>query len=441
MGAVARFILVVVALLVLDARHLSNGANESVVETESLVLSWNGLVATKVELEVLAAWRKTLGMTTSLAPNSWLATRATDLELLRFLRERKGDSVKAWSMITAHNEWRESPLGADLVMRTRREEFASNANLNHEAFWIGESKSGCPTLVIRTQLHDGTDYQDDAKVFSAFIVYMLERGHELFGHHKPFCVWLDRSPAVRVDGTRKVDRLDMGVIPKLVDLFSTMYSTLFANYPDIISSVLVVPSSWFFSGCYRITSQVMEEKMRQKFTMVDKQHLAQRLLSQFDASLLPVYLGGEALDYVPFKETSRQQQQQQEEEGENFGEKTQEQQELVDNVATTVVEVEVVLTAEAAQQVPLSLSPHLATSSEVVHSNTYGDSTTTHRHASFGNTSSKGEEQLQQQQHQQQSQQQSQQQAQQAQQQQQQQQQQPFKFDFTFGRDILETFL
>jgi hypothetical protein len=53
MGAVARFILVVVALLVLDARHLSSVASESVVETDSLVLSWNGLVATKVELEAL----------------------------------------------------------------------------------------------------------------------------------------------------------------------------------------------------------------------------------------------------------------------------------------------------------------------------------------------------------------------------------------------------
>ena len=28
--------------------------------------------------------------------------------------------------------------------------------LNQEVFWLGESKSGCPTMVVRSQLHDGT---------------------------------------------------------------------------------------------------------------------------------------------------------------------------------------------------------------------------------------------------------------------------------------------
>jgi hypothetical protein len=27
--------------------------------------------------------------------------------------------------------------------------------LNNEIFWIGESKQGCPTLVVRTNYHDG----------------------------------------------------------------------------------------------------------------------------------------------------------------------------------------------------------------------------------------------------------------------------------------------
>ena len=42
-------------------------------------------------------------------------------------------------------------LGADRIKTHNYEK----SILNQEAFWLGESKSGCPTLVVRSQLHDG----------------------------------------------------------------------------------------------------------------------------------------------------------------------------------------------------------------------------------------------------------------------------------------------
>lgn len=43
---------------------------------------------------------------------------------------------------------------------------------------------------------------------------------------------------------------DWTVVPKLVDLFTTLYSNLYPNFPDILAGAQMAPSSWFFSLCY-----------------------------------------------------------------------------------------------------------------------------------------------------------------------------------------------
>ena len=81
--------------------------------------------------------------------NDWLRT-ASDLDLLKFIRSSRESDIM--SSLFTHNKWRKSTYGADRIKSHNYE----NSILNQEAFWLGESKSGCPTMVVRSQLHDGT---------------------------------------------------------------------------------------------------------------------------------------------------------------------------------------------------------------------------------------------------------------------------------------------
>jgi len=125
------------------------------------------------------------------------------------------------------------------------------------------NKNGCPTLVVRTQAHDGYEYQEDPKIFTAFFVWLLEQGRREYGvgTHTQICVLLDRGPVMK-NGKRKIEKLDMGVVPKLVELFKMLFSTINNNYPDLLLSAKVVPVSFFFSMCYKITSRAMDAKNR-----------------------------------------------------------------------------------------------------------------------------------------------------------------------------------
>ena len=47
-----------------------------------------------------------------------------------------------------------------------------------------------------------------------------------------------------------------------------MYATVSDHYPDLLVTAKIVPASWFFSACYKITSRVMDASSRGKFVMV-----------------------------------------------------------------------------------------------------------------------------------------------------------------------------
>ena len=42
------------------------------------------------------------------------------------------------------------------------------------------------------------------------------------------------------------------------------------NYPELLLNAKIVPASWFFSTCYKITSRVMDSRSRDKFVMVKR---------------------------------------------------------------------------------------------------------------------------------------------------------------------------
>lgn len=138
-------------------------------------LMWNGERASAHELDSLSHIRSTKEAAIAagtLASTPWLSA-LTDKDILRFLRHHGGKRDETWKALQSHAAWRTSPMGSESIVKANR---FQHSILNREIFWLGMSKIGCPTLVIRTQAHDGADYQEDPKVFTAFFVWILEQG-------------------------------------------------------------------------------------------------------------------------------------------------------------------------------------------------------------------------------------------------------------------------
>ena len=269
----------------------NSGSNSFSNSAAYAKLAWNGVRVTKREMESLDKIKSTLSGEIAagrLASSAWLQS-ATDSEFLRFLRHHNGNKDAACKSIKAHAAWRTSAHGSETILRTRHAKFSKHV-LNREIFWLGVSKGGCPTLVIRTRAHDGTDYENDPHVFVDFVVWVLEQGKAKYGN-EPICMILDRGTFYR-NGKGKGDRPDFSVIPQLVKLLKLLFSTITSNYPEILSSAKVVPSNFFFKMCYRVTSRVMDKKERDKFHLLPGPKVAQDMLSMFPASVLPPHMGG-----------------------------------------------------------------------------------------------------------------------------------------------------
>lgn len=138
----------------------------------------------------------------------------------------------------------------------------------------------------------------------SYLVKVLEDGKRRHGVglHSQVCVLLDRGGTVWKNGYRKVDVLDMNVIPRLVDLFRHLYSTMMDHYPDLLNSAVVAPASWFFSMCYRVTSRVMTAQQRGKFQMINEDEIAEKLHPLLSPALLPEHLGGNSSSYTSIAE-------------------------------------------------------------------------------------------------------------------------------------------
>lgn len=125
--------------------------------------SWGGSPITDKEkegLDYIETMRKSYTIGNGIS--AWLHT-ATSTDLLRFLRARNGNAQEAFKNILTHAKWRTTEYGADTILQENR--FKSSP-MNREVFWLGISSTDCPTLVVRTQAHDGADYNEDPKIFT-----------------------------------------------------------------------------------------------------------------------------------------------------------------------------------------------------------------------------------------------------------------------------------
>jgi hypothetical protein len=126
-------------------------------------LSWGGSPITDKEkegLDYIESTRKSYSIGSGIS--AWLHT-ATSTDLLRFLRARNGNAQEAFKNILTHAKWRTTENGADTILQENR---FKNSAMNREVFWLGISSTDCPTLVVRTQAHDGADYNEDPKIFT-----------------------------------------------------------------------------------------------------------------------------------------------------------------------------------------------------------------------------------------------------------------------------------
>jgi len=263
-------------------------------------LSWGGIKINDAEISALLyvkIMREKLRRSSSYeygSSSSWLYT-VTDKELLRFVRSQIAHKEDAWKAILNHAKWRNSKYGADKVS-----DFANNF-MHYEIFWLGLNKNGCPTLIVRTVAHDGSHYDENPELFSAFFTSVLEKGRQLYGvgTEKQVCMILDRFPFDHPTGvTKKEDeKLDFAIIKNLLNLFQHLYSTLINHYPEILDHARVMPASWVFKACYKITSRVMDRANRKKFLMISHADVNKEISSLFRADILPEHFGGTAQLY------------------------------------------------------------------------------------------------------------------------------------------------
>jgi hypothetical protein len=118
------------------------------------VLQWGGEVASAVELSSIQSLREMMG--------SNAHRELVDVELLRFLRHHRGDTTRTVTSLQAHLAWKATNRGTEEMARRK---LVQHSPLQEEIFWLGVNNEDCATLVIRTQLHDGSYFNEDPALF------------------------------------------------------------------------------------------------------------------------------------------------------------------------------------------------------------------------------------------------------------------------------------
>jgi hypothetical protein len=233
---------------------------------------------------------------TNAVGSTWLTKDMTNFDIKRFLHINDNNGNKAAKALIAHSKWRTEPHGSVDVM-SRASEFEKSP-LNKEIFWMGQNAQGCPTLVVRSNFHDGKNYDDDPKKYSDFFVYQIEKGRKLYGlgaQHRG-CVVVDRF-AVNPEIANVEMSFDMRFIPGLMATFRHLTHILNTNYPNCIESIYIVPSTWFSQACWKILKNIVDRETREKFHFIGAEEVAGRMAKHFPPSRLPSYLGGTSETY------------------------------------------------------------------------------------------------------------------------------------------------
>eukprot|EP00904_Undaria_pinnatifida_P011467 jgi/Undpi1/7450/HiC_scaffold_22.g09923.m1 len=204
----------------------------------------------------------------------WLASGGkgreglTDTDILRFVMFRHGDVDAAWKQLKRAAAWRQEHRVDDILSEERWPEFKE---LQEEIFWIGRDLGGRPTMALRSIAH--LPGRIDSDEFQRYFLYLLEQMNIV------------------------VDRVGAGVKNQDPRLLSTMLPVFRDAYPDIIYRCYVAPTSWIFRFVWIIAARLVDDRQRKRVLLLLGEWKL-RLLEDFDASTLPVHLGG-TMDHYP----------------------------------------------------------------------------------------------------------------------------------------------
>jgi len=218
------------------------------------------------------------------------------VEILRFLRDQGHNLDATWQKLSAHIKWRasiNSPSKIAVRSELRRD------LLQQEVFWLGVNAQNCATLVLRSRLHDGENFNEDPRLFESFVVDLLEQGRILYGIGtvRQVCVLIDRGGTVSINSVPKKAVRDFSHLPNTIALVAQLGATVQSHYPDVLHSVIVVPSSWFFAMCYRMIRGVLDTATKEKIKFIMEEDIPFKLHPYFARSMLPAHLGGSSMVY------------------------------------------------------------------------------------------------------------------------------------------------
>ena len=226
-----------------------------------------------------------------LKKSDWLCN-AIDVDILRFLRlslksnKNNDDAVlSTFNDLLLHSKWRQSRYGIDNI---NKHDFEKMVYLNNYINWLGQDIYGYPTLYVKSRLHDGKYYNEDPKLFTGYIVWILENGRKQYGHKK-INVILDRSPVCSSDNFKneKESADNMNVMTSLIELYKRLYAEIHPNYPDLLNEFKIFHTSWVFNICLALVMKIFDHNTGSKFKIYKNEKEIRSLMKDIFPNYVP----------------------------------------------------------------------------------------------------------------------------------------------------------
>ncbi|KJE93423.1 hypothetical protein CAOG_04216 [Capsaspora owczarzaki ATCC 30864] len=207
-----------------------------------------------------AMWRKV--ETTGLLDEDkfWLAIGHEDADvfLLRFLRARRFEVDKAFTMLTECIDWQVSFGTHHLTVAQVADNYFFETNLMF--FSRGRCKNGRPIAVIRVKVHDKN--RRDLESLKRFCILQMQAGRRMVRGTDTFA-------------TLVFDMTDFGLINMDFDFVKFLIAAFEKYYPETLGVLLLLNAPFVFWGCWRMISPWLDKNVADKVKFVTTAELTQ----------------------------------------------------------------------------------------------------------------------------------------------------------------------
>jgi len=199
-----------------------------------------------------------------------------DREILRFLRASHLNQAEAWGLLSKVSTYR-LRLGLDAPTLDPSVLPAADV-VGEEMFFMGETRDGCPTLVVRSALHfPGHVSSADYLQYIGQLLEVARREWGL-GVGLPICALVDRHQSTRKNYDRA---LLLEVLPNFQEY-----------YPELLGTVYIAPVNLLFWAIWSAVSAFIDEQYKQKVSILSGEDYQAQLQDVFGSDILPEHLGG-----------------------------------------------------------------------------------------------------------------------------------------------------